>query len=159
MSFVITNSQLLSSMYCDFFVEDLLQQIIWRICGFWLVSLHTETICDAKLWTGKRNFLPRFRILGTSTLPTSLAYPSVETIVYCGVDVLVFRYTLQEENSILPFSTFPLERIAYWPAVHRTFWSVTKFFKWNIQWLAKYQKISYIGFGGNNIAKFIDYQI
>ena len=34
-----------------------------------------------------------------------------------------------------------------------------QFFKWNIQSLAKYLKINYIGFSGNNIAKFMHYQM
>ena len=39
-------------------------------------------------------------------------------------------------------------------------WSVSTFLKWNIQALAKYQKkINNTSFGGNNIAKFIAYQI
>ena len=35
------------------------------------------------------------------------------------------------------------ETIAYWPVVHCALWSVTKIFKWNIGWLAKYHKINY----------------
>ena len=52
-----------------------------------------------------------------------------------------------------------LERLTYWPVVHSVLWSVSKFLKWNIQSLAKYLKKNYAGFSGNNIAKFIDYQI
>ena len=32
-------------------------------------------------------------------------------------------------------------------------------FEWNIRSLAKYHKINYIGNSGNNVAKFIYYQI
>ena len=36
--------------------------------------------------------------------------------------------------------------------------SVSKFFKWNIQ-SAKYRNINYTDVNGNDITKFIDYQI
>ena len=37
--------------------------------------------------------------------------------------------------------------------------SVSNSFKWDIESLAKYPTINFTGIGGNNMDKFIDYQI
>ena len=50
----------------------------------------------------------------------------------------------------------PFEKFVDWPKCTVDYWSASNFFKCNIQSLAKYPKINYTGFGGNNIAKFVN---
>ena len=63
--------------------------------------------------------------------------------------VHIFSKVIATEINILYLLVFgqwlniPFERIAYCPAIHGALWSVTKFFIWNIQLFAKYQKVNY----------------
>ena len=50
-------------------------------------------------------------------------------------------------------------KIPYWPGVHYVLLSVSNFFKWDIQSLAKNKKVNSVSFGGNNITKFIACQV
>ena len=68
-------------------------------------------------------------------------------------------------SSIVYFSVLgqwlniPLERIPYCLKCTVGYWSVSNSFKWDIQSLTRYSKVNYTGNVGNNMVKFIYYQI